>query len=181
MDPLTIGMMAVGAGMSIFGGISGASNAKAQAAVSSDIAGQEQNINAQKLQQMQLQAGRMNLQNFRNVQQARSQGLTAATSQGAQFGSGLQGGQAQATDQGLYNSLGINQNLQIGTTIAGYNDKISADKMQLASLGGDAATDQAWSSAGNSVMGAAGTIGKLGKSVSFNGFFGGGSPSGYGA
>lgn len=181
MNPLTIGMQVVGAGMSIYGAFAGAGVAKQEAAVSSDIAGQEQSINAQKLQQMQLQAGRINLQNFRNVQQARAQGLTAATSQGAQFGSGLQGGQAQATDQGLYNSLGVNQDLQIGNTIAGYNDKISSDKMQLASLGGEAATDQAWMSAGNSVMGMAGTAGNLTKGMNFNGLFGGGSPSGYGA
>jgi len=44
--------------------------------------------------------------------QARSQ--ATATSQGAQFGSGLQGGLAAAEDQGGVNALGISQNLGIG-------------------------------------------------------------------
>jgi len=169
MDPLTIGLMVAGAGMSLFGGISGAGVAKQQAAVSRDIASQEQGINAQKQQQMHLQANRLQLQNFRNVQRARAQGLNAATQQGAQLGTGLAGGQAQATDQGLTNSLGINQNLEIGDTIAGYNNKISGDKMQLASLGGEAAEDAGIASFGQSLFGAAGTIGKLGKGISMPG------------
>lgn len=181
MDPLSIGIMAVGFGAQLFGGISGAGVAKQQAAVSMDEATQEQAINAQKQQQMTLQAGRMQLENFRNVQQARAQGLTSATSQGAQFGSGLQGGQAQATDQGMYNALGINQNLAIGQNIAGLNDKISADKIQMASLGGSAATDAGIASLGGAMVQAGPTIGKMGKGISFGGIFGGGSPSGYGA
>ena len=183
MDPLTIGIMAAGFGAQLFGGISGAKVAGQQAQVSGDIAQQEQGINAQKMQQMTLQAGRMQLENFRNVQQARAQGLTSATSQGAQFGSGLQGGQAQATDQGMYNALGINQNLAIGQNIAGLNDKISGDKMMLASLGGSAATDAGIASLGGAMVQMGPTIGNIGKSVggiNFNGIFGGGSPSGYG-
>lgn len=124
------------------------------------------------------------MENFRNVQRARAQGLNAATNQGAQFGSGLQGGQGSAVDQGVTNALGINQNLQIGNAIAGYNQNISADKEQLASLGGQAATDQGIMSLGGAMMSGAGTIGQLGKNaggMQFNNIFGGGSPSGYGA
>lgn len=175
--------MAGGAALSLIGGLGQASTARATAAVSMNVAQQEMGINNQKQQQMALQAQRSQLENFRNIQRARAQGLNAATNQGAQFGTGLQGGQAQAQDQGNYNSLGISQNLQTGEKIAGYNSAISEDKIQLAQLGGQAATDQGLSSLGGALMTSAGTVGKLGKnagSISFGGVFGGGSPSGYG-
>jgi hypothetical protein len=165
MDPLSLGLSVVGFGMQLFGGFSQADNARQQAAVSQDIAVQEQGINAQKQQQMQLQAQRAKLENFRNVQRAKSMGLATATSQGAEFGSGLQGGQAQATDAGVYNDLGINQNLQIGQNIFGYNSKISSDKQQLASLGGEAATDQGIASLGGALIKSGPTIGQLGKGL----------------
>ena len=184
MDPLTLGVMAAGLGASLFGGISGAGVSKQEAQVSANEAQQEQQINQQKQQQMNLQASRSQLENFRNVQRARAQGLNSAVNQGAQFGSGLAGGQAQATDQGMYNSLGINQNLQIGQTIAGLNNNISNDKIVMAGLGGQAATDAGIASLGGALMKAGPTIGQVGKSfggMSFNGLFGGGSPSGYGS
>lgn len=168
MDPLTLGLMAGGAALKIFGGMQQSNIAHQQASVSMDEAHQEQNINAQKQQQMQLQANRSQLENFRNVQRARAQGLNAAVNQGANLGSGLQGGQAQAEDQGLYNSLGINQNLQIGNTIAGYNQNISQDKIQMASLGGDAASAAGLSSLGGALMSAGPTIGNLSKGFSFS-------------
>lgn len=184
MDPLTIGLMAIGTGLQIFGGLSGASNSREQARLSEDVATQEQAINVQKQQQMQLQAQRARLENFRNVNRAKAAGLNAATNQGAQFGSGIAGGQAQATDQGLYNSLDINQNLSIGDSIAGYNSKISQDRIQMAKLGGDAATDAGLASLGGAFVKSGPTIGAIGKgfgSFNFNSLFGGGSPSGYGA
>jgi hypothetical protein len=182
MDPITIGLEAVGLGMQIFGGLSGASNAKQQAEVSSQISADEQRVNDQKEQQMQLEASRAQTENFRKTQQARAQGLAAATSQGAQFGSGLAGGQAAATDQGLLNSRNISQNLQIGENIFGIDRDISSKKMQLASLGGEAATDQGISSLGGALIKAGPTIGSFGKNIGASGglFMGGGSPSGYG-
>lgn len=169
--------------MQLFGGLKQADVAHQTAQVSMDVAHQEQGINDQKQQQMSLQANRMQLENFRNVQRARAQGLNAATQQGAQFGSGLAGGQGQAEDQGFFNSLGINQNLQIGQNINGLNSNISQDKIKIAGLGGQAATDQGISSLGGALISSAGALGKMSKgvgSMNFNGLFGGGSPSGYG-
>jgi hypothetical protein len=186
MDPISIGLGVVGLGMSIFGSVSGAGVAKQEAQVSSNEATQEQSINNAKQQQMQLQAQRSQLENFRNVQRARAQGLNSATNQGAQFGSGLAGGQAEATDQGAYNSLGINQSLQTGNQIAGFNQNITNDKIQMAQLGGQAATDAGIASLGGAVMKAGPIIGAFGKNAAAgfsnagNSFFGGGSVSGYG-
>lgn len=183
MDPITIGLMAVGTGLQIYGGMKQSGIAKQQAAIgqqqasiSADEAAQEQGINYQKQQQMQLQASRMQLENFRNVQRARAQGLNTAVSQGAQFGSGLQGGQAQATDQGYTNALGINQNLEIGNNIFGYNNAISQDRIksaglqsQSAALGGDAATASGISSLGGALVKTGPTIGAMAKGINFSG------------
>lgn len=178
MDPLTLGLMSFGAIGQIGGAILGMGTAHQTAEVSMDVAKQEQGINDQKKQQMQLQAQRSQLENFRNIQRARAQGLNAATSQGAQFGTGLIGGQDQATDQGAYNALGINQNLTIGNKIAGYNDTISQDKIQLAQLGGQAATDQGLSSLGGALMKIGPTVGQIGQGWSFSGGTGFGNYSG---
>lgn len=185
MDPISLGLGIAGLGMSLFGGLSGASVAKQQASVSENIATQEQNINQQKQQQAQLESQRMQTENFRNTQRARAQGLNSAVNQGAQFGSGLSGGQAQATDQGLFNSLGINQNMQLSNSIYADTSTINSDKIQLASLGGQAATDQGIASLGGALTKAGPIIGAFGKNAtngtgSFGGLFGGGSPSGYG-
>lgn len=187
MEPISLAIGAVGLGMQIFGGLSSASNARQQASVSSDIAGQEYGINNAKQAAMDLQGRRTQLENVRNIQRARAQGTEAAVSQGAQFGSGLQGGLAQVTDQGLFNMQGVNDALQTGHQIAGYNNTISSDKMQLATLGGQAATDQGISSLGGALMKSGPVIGQLGQNAYSGlkglnlgqGLFGGGSPSGY--
>src|SRR5258706_2000925 len=115
MDPLTLGIGAIGLGLQIFGGAKQASDTSALAqksyAINSQITGLEGQVNDQRRQAMELSARRQQLEIFRNTQRARAQGLAAATNQGAQFGSGLAGGQAQATDEGLFNIAGVNQNL----------------------------------------------------------------------
>lgn len=186
MDPVTAGLAIVGLGMSLYGGMGQAAVSKQQAAVSSDIAGQEQNINVQKQQQAQLEERRSSLQNMRQAQQMRAQATAAATNQNAQFGSGLKGGIAGVTNQENQNQEGLNQNWQTSQNIFGYNSAINSDKMQLASLGGTAATYAGISSLGGSLTSNAKTIGGLGKdagaglsNMNFgNMFMGGGSPTG---
>ena len=197
MDPVSIGLGLAGLGMQLFGGMGQANVASQQAQISAQIAGvsgnvatQEQAIQGQKQQQMTMEAQRSSLQNFRNVQQTKAAGMAAAVSGGAEFGSGIKGAQSAATDQGLYNQEGINQSFQTGTAIFGLNNKISADKIQMAQLqsqsallGGQAATDQGIASIGGALLKSGPTIGAFAKGVggmNFNGLFGGGSPSGYG-
>lgn len=160
---------AVGLGMSIFGGLSGmdaeskkAEVAQKQAAVSKDIAGQEQGINVVKQQQMELEGRRMQLENMRNTQRARAQSLAVSVNQGAQLGSGFQGAQAQMTDQGNFNAVGVNSALESGRSIAGYNGKISEDKMQMAQLGGDMASLNGDSAIANGIASLGGSIIKAG-------------------
>lgn len=186
MDPISLGLGIAGLGLSIFGSMKGSEVAGQQAAESRAIAGDEQKINAQKKMQMNLEAQRSQLQIFRNSQRARAQALNAATQQGASQGSGLQGGLAQVTDQSLFNSQGINQNQEIGNNIFGINNDISSHKMQLATLGGEAASAAGLASLGGSIMKAGPVIGQFGQQAfggtgGFNFLFGGNAPTGYGS
>lgn len=165
MDPFTIGIAAVGLGTQIFGAFGASDVAEQQAAVSRQIAADEQRINEQKYQQMQLEGSRMQLQQFRNIQRLRSQATAAAVNQGAQFGTGLLGGLGQISSQGQENALNVRQNQEIGTNIFNINNDISAKKMQLADLGADMSEYQAWGSLGGSLVSNAGTIGALGKNA----------------
>lgn len=165
MDPLSIGLGVVGLGMQIFGGLSGSQDAQKQAEISGQISQQEQAINAQKQTQMQLSAKRQNLEIFRQTQQARAAATAAATNQGAQFGSGLQGGLAQVENQGMFNAAGVNQNLEIGQNIFAANSTISGLKAQSAQVSADQATDAGLMSLGGSIMKAGPIIGAFGQNI----------------
>lgn len=170
MDPISLGLSAVGLGMQIFGGLGQASVAKQSAQVSANIATQEQAVNQQKQEQMNTQARRMQLENVRNAQRGRAQATASAVSQGSSAGMGMQssalsGGLADVTNQSTFNAQGVNNSLQFGNTIAGYNNNISADKIQLANLGGQAATDQGISSLGGALMKSGPTVGGFAKDL----------------
>jgi hypothetical protein len=152
MEPISVGLGIVGLGMQLFGGF-GAANAQKQiAGLSAGVSQDEQRVNAQKQQQVQLQGRRMQLENLRNVQRARAKDTAAAVSGGAQFGTGLQGGLASASDQGTTNALGINQSLMASQNIFGINSDISGKRVQMANLGGTEATDQGIASLGGAVV-----------------------------
>lgn len=165
MDPISIGISAVGLGMQLFGGISASQKANQIAGVQAQIAGQEGQINDQRRAQMELEGRRSQLEIFRNGQRARAQGLNAATNQGAAQGSGVQGGQAQATSQSYFNAQGINQNLAIGRNIFGIQDQITKNKQQVSMLGGEMATDQGIASLGASLMKSGPTMGNIGGAI----------------
>ena len=172
MDPISLAISAVGLGMSIFGGMSQSKTAGEEAKVSQDEARQEQGINNQKQMQMELEGRRAQMENIRNIQRARAMGINSATNQGAQFGSGLQGGLADITDQGLFNMQGVEQGLAIGRNINAYNQNITQDKIQMASLKGQEATNAAWSSVGGALIKAGPIVGAFAKG------FGGSGPIG---
>lgn len=149
--------------MSLFGAAGAASNAKQSAQISQNIAGDEEGINDQKRQQMEMSARRQNLETLRNAQRQRSQATASAVNQGANMGSGIQGGLGQITDQTGTNLQGVNQNLAIGENIFNYNDQISEQKKALANVQSSQATDTALMSLGNGLVSSASTIGNIGK------------------
>lgn len=196
MDPISLTIGAIGLGMQIFGSMSAADhasenakalNANAQqiAGISTDMTAQEQNINKVKQRQMEMEGRRTQMENIRNNQRARAMAENSATNQGANFGSGLQGGLAQINDQSMFNMSGVNSALSNGRDIAGFNSAISADKIQMAQANAGretiqnnaqstAASDQAFVSLGGAMMKAGPVIGQVSK-----GFGGGASLGNY--
>lgn len=182
MEPISLAFGLIGLGTSLFGSHGQSETAHQTAVVSQDVAKQEGLVNDQRRQQMELQGRRQQLENIRNTQRARALGTAAAVNQGANLGSGYSGGQAEAFDTGATNAIGINQNLEIGRNIFGLDDKISADKQQLASLGGDAAKYAGIANFGNSIFKSSGMLGQLaqgfGGSSGKIGLFNGGGMNG---
>lgn len=171
-----------GLGLQAYGQHRAATIAGQQANLQANEASQQQAIEAQKQQQMQLQARRTEMEALRQNQVARSQATAAANSQGAIYGSGIQGGYGQISGQTGTNLVNQSQNLQIGENIFGLNSNISTDRIGLAHLGGSMATAQGISSFGGSLAGAAQAIGRLGAGFggsSYGSPESGGGPSAY--
>lgn len=172
MDPISSGLGIIGFGLQLFGLSESIDAAEKSASIKKSIAGDEQAINEQKRQQMLLESSRKQLEIFRNMQRQRAMATAAAVNQGASLGSGLQGGLAGVTNQSLFNSLGISQNVEIGQNIFDINSRISDKKMQLADVETDQATAAGWASLGGSLMKAGPTFGSLGQNAAsfFKGF-----------
>lgn len=158
MDPISLAMTGVSVAMSIFGGMKSSSAAGKQAQLSAQNAQNEMQVDQQRQVAMELQSKRQSMEVLRNNQRARSMALNNATAQGAQFGSGLQGGYGAISGQSGVNLLGINQNLEVGENIFALNQKTDQNKIQMAQLGGDIASGQAISSIGKSLGGATSSL-----------------------
>lgn len=184
MDPVSLTLGVVGLGMSIFGAFGAADDAKHASEISKDEAKQQQGINDAKQQQMEIEGRRTQLENVRNNQRASAMALSAGVNQGANKGSGLQGGLAQINDQSLFNMQGVNDALSIGRQINGFNQNITKDKYAMADVQSSSATNQGISSLGGAVMKAGPIVGQISQGFGSNnlgsGLMGGGSPSGYG-
>lgn len=120
----------------------------ANAAIRAD----QQQIQTQNFNLMQLQSNRSSLQNLRNTQQARAQATSSATNQGAQFGSGLQGGLGQEAAQGASNQLGLAQNLAIGKNVYNLTQAEDVQQNALAGYQSKQATAQGIAQLGGGLM-----------------------------
>lgn len=125
---------------SVYEGFQKADYQSQSAQISGQITGFEQQINAQRQQQMILNSKRQSVENLRNVQKAQSLGKSAAANQGALFGSGYAGGQASDASKGAFNAENISQNLQIGENIFGLQNQISAAQIRESQLESSAAS-----------------------------------------
>lgn len=165
MDPLTLGISAVGLGLQAFGSFSAAGKAKEAYGIQSQITNIEGQVNQQRQTAMELSARRQSMEIFRNNQRARAMAVNNATNQGASYGnsSGLPGGEAQVQNQSTFNLQGVNQNLQIGENIFGLDDQISKQKLALSQVQSQQATDQSIGQLGGGILKSAGTLGNIGQ------------------
>lgn len=176
MEPLSLALGSIGLGLQIFGGFGAAHNAKQASYYNKQIAAEEMKLNQVKQQKMELEGRRMQLESVRNNQKARALAEASAVNQGAQFGSGLQGGLGEIQGNTLTNMEGVNFGLQFGRQMAGINDTISGYKQQLADVQSEQAANQGLMSLGGSLMKAGPLVGPLGQG--FGNLFGGGNYSG---
>lgn len=162
MEPISMMlMMGAGLGMQAFGGLTtNSATREANEAQQRNIQ-LEQQVEGQRRQMMNLDFQRKSMENLRNAQRARSISLTNATSQGAGFGSGLQGGYGQIAGQSGTNQVGLNQNFQIGQNVFDLNAQISQNKITMANAQMNAQTGQGISSFGSSLVNSATTFGRL--------------------
>lgn len=168
-------LVAVGLGLAAGGAALSYSASKDTAAAQQGIAQQEMKADKQRQQAMELDAQRRMRENVRNMQRAHSTALSNATSQNAQFGSGLPGGYGQISGYGGTEQLGISQNLQIGENLFGINQQINMYKMAISGYQSTAALGSGLSSLGGAMIQGAGTMGNIFGGARSPAAFGGGN------
>lgn len=160
MDPMSA-MALIGMGSQVIGSILGVAGAAQHQQAQQQIVRLQQQQEIQRMQAMELDARRRQLEVIRNAQRAQSLSLAVATSQGAQFGSGLGGAQGQISGASGSNLLGISNNLEIGRNMFDINTQISAQKINMSDADTLSATGQGVNQFGGSLLNAAGTIKNL--------------------
>jgi hypothetical protein len=175
MDPITgiiaaagIGMQLAGIGGGLFSGMGMAGIAKQQAQLSMQNTALEGEQNFFRRLAMQISSRRQSMETTRRTQLAQSQSLAAATNQGAQFSSGLAGGEATVTSAGALQQQTTNQQLGIGNQLFDIQGQITQNQMALAGLGGQMANLQGQAdifkgigALGGSLTGSAGPMGNI--------------------
>lgn len=177
MDPISMGLQVAGLGMSIFGAVSGASNASRESNISSQIMQDQEKEDAQREQQMEVSNRRQQMEFLRNTQRQRSMALATGVSQtGSTTGSGTQGGLDEVTSEGNTGLAGMQGSLMFGRNMFAINGQINGLKQQMSFAQSNDAVDQGIASMGKSFLTAGPTIGKMSQGFSFGG--GGGNYSG---
>jgi hypothetical protein len=125
----------------------------------------EQQMEAKRQQQLNLDAMRRKREIIRQGIAARGAALSTATAQGASYGTGLQGAYGNISGRENVNTLGVSQNQEIGNSMFGLNNQMltaksaQADAMTMASIGGGLGT------LGGAIMRNAGSINNIGSAA----------------
>lgn len=172
MDPFAIALGVSSLALSLYGGSRSSAGASQVYQAQQQQIGLEQKVQDQKKQQMELDARRQQMQVLRNQQRNRYLALNNATSQGAQFGSGLQGGYGQISGQAGNDLLGINQNLEIGRNIFGINSQISQSRISQSQGQSQMATGAAFSGLGSQLLSATPSLSSIGRNATQSGYQG---------
>lgn len=144
-----------GSALSFFGASSASKAQAAEAAVSKEVSENEMLINQQRASLAAQMWKRQSLENFRRTQIARANAIAAGVNQGAGSGafasSGVKGGVAQTEAEGATNQANLDVNQYFSASIFGLTDTISKENIQLAGLGGSAASSLGLSQLGSSL------------------------------
>jgi hypothetical protein len=149
---------AAGVGVSMYGASQAAKAQQQQIAI-------QQQQEAQRQKQLNLDAMRRKRDIIRQGILARGQALSTATSQGAQFGSGLAGAYGGIAGRTNVNTLGVSQNQEIGNAMFGLNNQALQASSDYASASALASFGNSLGSLGGAVLRNAGTISRVGNSV----------------
>lgn len=127
MDPITIGLTAIGSASSIFGGLFGShkNNNQNFSWFSMANAMIDQQANTLRQQQMNIDATRRKRDIIRQAQVATANAENAAANQGALNSSGVEGGRAGITGQMATNLQGVEWNQEIGNEMFGLENQRS--------------------------------------------------------
>lgn len=165
MPALSTDFGLAGAGLSIGGGIfsaiTGSEDANRETGIENNITGLQIQQNQVKENAMELATRRLQGENVRKMQMARSMALSTATGQGSQFGSDLGGAYGSISGQTNNNQLGLSQNLQTGEQMFQLTNQISDEQVALANAQKKAASDAAIGKMFGGIGSSMGTIGKL--------------------
>lgn len=158
MEPVSL---AVGLGLSIAGTFMQVNAANKAAQVQKQILGEQQNQESIKQQSMQLDARRRQREMIRQGIIAKAQALTVGTSQGAAFGSGLQGAYGQIAGQTNWSMAGVDSAVAFGNQMFQSNKNIFGMRQSEADAGSQAALGQGISSLGGKVAGSSKALGNI--------------------
>jgi len=147
-----------------YGAYSSINAAEDQKDAQNRITSAQQRQEALRMQAMELDNRRKQMEALRTQQRARALALATATNQGAGQSTGLEGAYGQTQGMSGNNLLGLNQGLQLGQANFALNSSISAARMDMASAQSQAATGQAFTQFGGTLMANMGTISKIGQS-----------------
>jgi hypothetical protein len=117
---------------------------------------------AQRQRGMELDSERKQYSIIREQQMQRANAIAAATSQGAQFGSGLSGGEAQIAGASNSNLLGVNQNTELGQNMFSINQRKGAADRDASAAGTMGSIGSGLSTLGRAVVNDSGTIARIG-------------------
>lgn len=163
---------AIGTGLTAYGTVQSMNASKTSSDAAARIAADLEKQEALRKKQMELDARRRRLETIRNAQKARALALSNANSQGALFGSGLQGGYGQISGEANNQLLGNSQALMLGRENFAITSDINYNRMIQAQASGSLAEGQGFASLGGSLIQSLGAIKGL------SGGFGSGSNGG---
>lgn len=155
MDPISLALGIGGLGLQVAGAYMGAQGASAANEAAIKQIGLEQQGEAVKNQMMHTQLRRQSMEELRKAQRMSALAQNNATTQGAQFGSGLQGGLAQISGQSNTNQETLSLSGMFGDQMFDINRQISQQRVAQAEAG---MTQQFGNSLGQAGRGVIGTI-----------------------